>query len=59
MTADTPWIQPQKISPTFEKFKCMKLNKIDEVWNNSNSPLDCKTVGVFLKISKEIGKAWR
>ena len=21
--------------------------------------LDCKTVGFFLKISKEIGKAWR
>ena len=21
--------------------------------------LDCKTVGLFLKISKEIGKAWR
>jgi len=59
MTADTPWIQPQKISPTFEKFNCMKLNKTDEVWNNANSPLDCKTVGVFLKISKEIGKAWR
>ena len=23
------------------------------------SPIDCKTVGFFLKISKEIGKAWR
>ena len=22
-------------------------------------PVDCKTVGFFLKISKEIGKAWR
>ena len=27
--------------------------------NFSFSPLDCKTVGFFLKISKEIGKAWR
>ena len=25
----------------------------------SELPLDCKTVGFFLKISKEIGKAWR
>ena len=23
------------------------------------NPLDCKTVGFFLKISKEVGKAWR
>ena len=22
-------------------------------------PVDCKTIGLFLKISKEIGKAWR
>ena len=30
--------------------------------NNPGNPennLDCKTVGFFLKISKEIGKAWR
>ena len=24
-----------------------------------NEKLDCKTVGFFLKVSKEIGKAWR
>ena len=22
-------------------------------------PVDCKTIGLFLKVSKEIGKAWR
>ena len=25
----------------------------------ARAPLDCKTVGFFFKISKEIGKAWR
>ena len=29
------------------------------VFPSSLSSLDCKTVGFFLKISKEIGKAWR
>ena len=27
--------------------------------DGTQSKLDCKTVGFFLKISKEIGKAWR
>ena len=33
---------------------------LDSTIKNSRSriPVDCKTVGFFLKISKEIGKAW-
>ena len=27
--------------------------------NIKNKLIDCKTVGVFLKMSKEIGKVWR
>ena len=27
--------------------------------HQANHSLDCKTVGFFLKLSKEIGKAWR
>ena len=27
--------------------------------SDARQPVDCKTVGFFLKISKEIGKAWR
>ena len=27
--------------------------------NDAINVIDCKTVGFFLKISKEIGKAWR
>ena len=27
--------------------------------HQANHSLDCKTVGFFLKITKEIGKAWR
>ena len=34
------------------------LSRFKEDWN-AFSLLDCKTVGFFLKISKEIGKAWR
>ena len=29
------------------------------LWSSAFTKLDCKTVGFFLKISKEIGKAWR
>ena len=32
---------------------CILLSSVDAIW------VDCKTVGFFLKISKEIGKAWR
>ena len=35
---------------------------VSSIWDcsdTSNQNLDCKTVGFFLKISKEIGKAWR
>ena len=31
----------------------------DVVCHRSNVKLDCKTVGFFLKISKDIGEAWR
>ena len=35
------------------------LVEADVVCHRSNVKLDCKTVGFFLKISKEIGEAWR
>ena len=41
---------PRPTNPILSRFK--------EDWN-AFSWLDCKTVGFFLKISKEIGKAWR
>ena len=38
-------------------------NSYGESWDScsqkSRVPVDCKTVGFFLKIIKEIGKAWR
>ena len=49
----------------------LKTNGVNEACSTSNTQLvywhffsvlcclDCKTVGFFLKISKEIGKAWR
>ena len=35
------------------------LVEADVVCHRSNVKLDCKTVVFFLKISKEIGEAWR
>ena len=31
----------------------------ETVWHSARTQLDCKTVGFFLKISKEIGNEWR
>ena len=42
---------PKSFSPT----DCSNLT----VLSMESSNVDCKTVGFFLKISKEIGKAWR
>ena len=42
---------PRSFSPT----DCSNLT----VLSMESSNVDCKTVGFFLKISKEIGKAWR
>ena len=36
-----------------------KVKYINSIRSSINTPLDCKTVGFFLKISKEIGKARR
>ena len=36
-----------------------KVKYIHSIRSSINTPLDCKTVGFFLKISKEIGKARR
>ena len=37
------------------------LNRLqmEELVNAVEQEVDCKTVGFFLKISKEIGEAWR
>ena len=35
-----------------------KKKKEKELLKKVDNRLDCKTVGFFLKISKEIGKAW-
>ena len=36
-----------------------RWNHCSYVWTEALSGIDCKTVGFFLKISQEIGKAWR
>ena len=49
------------VSSTFKKiYRKIKLkkNNLEEVIT-LRAQIDCKTVGFFLKISKEIGKAWR
>ena len=35
------------------------ISVTERIWSVPLSKVDCKTVGFFLKISKEIGKAWR
>ena len=42
-------------------FRVINMTDVTSCENAQNSPrvLDSKTVGFFLKISKEIGKAWR
>ena len=43
----------QSLEPTLLR-NIFQASSSEEDWR-----LDCKTVGFFLKISKEIGKAWR
>jgi len=40
-------------------FHLLTFAKPELIFKQSDTYLDCKTVGFFLKISKEIGKAWR
>ena len=47
---------PQLIYLRNDPHGCLHCTK---VWHKTYLIVDCKTVGFFLKISKEIGKAWR
>ena len=42
-----------------DKTKRLHARPISYKLSRLLSPVDCKTVGFFLKISKEMGKAWR
>ena len=54
---DTPlWKSARR---SFAPSQKSRRNHCSYVWTDALSGIDCKTVGFFLKISQEIGKAWR
>ena len=59
----TPQGQVFEVRPEATRESCVESGELD-VTDDENDEIesmrvDCKTVGFFLKISKEVGNAWR